>query len=701
MVTGFLAPINKIEAVPCQYTDRAGNNVPFGCTGLPPSQQPGNNIVENIANKEGGIIGWVTSGLSAALSTILYLILTIAALLLYIGGTLLDFVLKWTILDMKQNLDALTGINIAWKLIKDLMNIAFIFLLVYEGIKLIIGQGSKEKIKTFIAMIVLAALLVNFSLFFTKVLIDASNIVTIGFYNSIITSASDIQVGVGPLKTTISGISVPFMHNLGLADFWSSRSFEQMKLTTGGDSSLIIFPLMGIILFVIVSFVFFAISMVFIVRYLVLIILLILSPVAYMGMALNGVKDYANKWWEALNSQLLFAPIYMVMTWVTLKLMGTGGFIVMGGWGSLVGGDAAAGAVGTQTPISLVFNFIIIIGLIIASLVIAKSTSEKGSGYIKDYVGKLTTTAGNVAMGGTAAIGRRTFGAAASRLAEDQRLQNWAGRSFIGEKVLNTTRRVGSGSLDIRRSAAGEKVSDTLGVNFGKGTIFNENAGKGGFTQTVADKAKSQQDYAATLRGDQAKRDYAIRKSDKFYVRQGSRSNRGTLFGTMGRGNRIGSARILRAQVDPLETTLGNLNNNLGNQQNRDTQLNQQLSSLNNELNTLTAMPNRNAQQNNRLQQLNGPAGTGGSILNLQAQIAANATNIGNTQAQIAVIQPQINTLNGEINRLGLNNPNNPAALTAQQQAQHNAAVAAAVAAGTPPPPPPVGRPTRADEQNF
>ena len=107
-------------------------------------------------------------------------ILKLAAFILYLAGTILDFVINFTIVDMASNLSKLTGINMAWKVIRDLMNMAFIFLLVYEAIKLIIGQSDTGKIKNFITFIVLASLLINFSLFFTKVMIDASNIVTIG-----------------------------------------------------------------------------------------------------------------------------------------------------------------------------------------------------------------------------------------------------------------------------------------------------------------------------------------------------------------------------------------------------------------------------------------------------------------------------------------------------------------------------------------
>src|SRR3989344_7156265 len=143
-------------------------------------------------------------------------ILTLMSFITGIAGYFLNFVLQYTIVDMQTNLSGLTGINIAWKVMRDLMNMAFIFLLVYEGIKMIIGLSDTTKVKKFISMIVLASLLVNFSLFFTKVLIDASNVVTIGFYKAVLGPPT-----VPP--TEGYGLSSPIMKALGLTSVYNQK----------------------------------------------------------------------------------------------------------------------------------------------------------------------------------------------------------------------------------------------------------------------------------------------------------------------------------------------------------------------------------------------------------------------------------------------------------------------------------------------
>ena len=153
----------------------------------------------------------------------------------------------------------------------------------------------------------------------------------------------------------------------------------------------------------------------------------------------------------------------------------------------------------------------------------------------------------------------------------------------------------------------------------------------------------------------------------------------------MGRSNRIVASRILSAQLQPLQNQLQTL-------QTTNNQLNAQLAASQTELNTYQGMINAGQvlqqRQQARFNLLSGAANVGGSILNIQGQIAGNT-------AQVNVIQPQVQNLNNQITGFGLTNPANTAPLTPAQQAAN----AAAQAAGQPLPHP--GRPLRADEQNY
>ena len=76
----------------------------------------------------------------------------------------------------------------AWTVVRDISNIFFLLILLYVGVQTILGLGHGTK--KIIAQVVIMALLINFSMFFTKIVIDASNILALVFYNKIDVSTS-------------------------------------------------------------------------------------------------------------------------------------------------------------------------------------------------------------------------------------------------------------------------------------------------------------------------------------------------------------------------------------------------------------------------------------------------------------------------------------------------------------------------------
>src|SRR3989344_3010165 len=444
-------------------------------------------------------------------------ILTFMSFITWLSGYFLNFVLKYTVIDMETNLRGLTGINIAWNGVRDLMNIAFIFLLVYEGIKMIIGLSDTTKVKKFISMIVLASLLVNFSLFFTKVLIDASNVVTIGFYKAVLGPPT-----VPP--TEGYGLSSPIMKALGLTSVYNQKG--EADFTAGkGFGGILIFMIGSSLIFLIAAFVFFAVAILFIIRYVTLIILLMLSPVAYMGMALPFMKKYADDWWNALNSQLLFAPLYMILTWVILILMSSNGFVVQKSFTEVL----SSTEVPKFSTMGLILNFAVIIGLLIASLIIAKSTSAKGSKHIGDATGKLTAFAGGAVMGGAARLGRGTVGRAGNAIVGSERLKNLSYQKDAEGKLVrdaegNLVAKTGFGgfasrittkatiktgdkaaksTFDVRATDKFQDLSKAAGMNFGKAP----DAKKVNFQKDLEAKAQKQADYAKLLKPTDAAKD--------------------------------------------------------------------------------------------------------------------------------------------------------------------------------------------------
>lgn len=356
-----------------------------------------------------------TKSLPAFISSI---ILTITAWFLGIAGYLLNTVIKFTVVDMAANLGNIDGINIAWKVFRDLANLGFIFILLDIAIRTILGVGNINTKKLLVNVIIIA-LLLNFSLFFTKVIIDASNIVTLGFYNKI----SVATVNGNPMS---GGLSGAFMNKLGVTGFFDVNGTADLVKNSGDAGKMLLLGLFGGIMFMITAFVFMAAALMFIVRYVTIIFLLILSPLAFAAMALPH-DDYSERWKKRLMKNVIFAPVFMILVWTTLTVMG--GILSptsAGGVDAMIKAINAPGA-----SIGLIMNFIIVIVMIIATLVVADELGDKGTTGALKYAKKLRGRA-------TGVLGRNTLGRA-GRFADTKLANTWVGNTEIGRTIREGT----------------------------------------------------------------------------------------------------------------------------------------------------------------------------------------------------------------------------------------------------------------------
>jgi hypothetical protein len=107
--------------------------------------------------------------------------ITLGSKILYMTAYIFNIMLSLTLSTVLYKNNFLPE---AWRIVRDFSNIFFILVLLYISIKMIIGLGGAG-VKKMIASVIVAALLINFSMFMTQVVIDASNILALIFYNKI------------------------------------------------------------------------------------------------------------------------------------------------------------------------------------------------------------------------------------------------------------------------------------------------------------------------------------------------------------------------------------------------------------------------------------------------------------------------------------------------------------------------------------
>lgn len=476
---------------------------------------------------------WLGDALINAASPLLFIVMRTTSGLLALAGLILDSVIKITIVDMSENIKNLSAIDDVWSKIRDLGNMSFIFILLYHGIKMVLGLGSSD-IKKIVVGIVIAAILVNFSLFVTKIVIDASNVVTLGFYNSISSAGGSTSVG----GTTYNfGFSGAFMKPLGLSGIWDTEGFKNIVSTNRDASSLVIY-IGGTIFMLITLFIFLTVALLFVIRYMVFIVLLIMSPIAFLTYAVPGLGSLSKKYWDTLFGQALFGPIYMLLTWVTLSIAGSDGFL------NQKNSIGTALATPNQDTVSVIINFVILIGLLIMSVVQAKTHATSGGIVSASYINKGQAYLGGAIFGGAARAGTQTFGRLGRAVADSDTLRERVEKGGVTGKLAKWTlqgaKSTADTSFDFRNAGIlGEQLSK---AGAGKGI-------KGGYDSYLKEKKKEDKELLELIKpSDRAvAQAEEMLKSDAFKERE--RLERDKYFASSERAQEVADERAKRQKA--------------------------------------------------------------------------------------------------------------------------------------------------------
>jgi hypothetical protein len=320
------------------------------------------------------------------------LILAIPAALVWVAGYLLNESLNTFVFGMGSfvNSDGFdTAISSSWVLIRDICNLAFIFGFVYVGIRTIIDPESAST-KRFLSKIIIGALLINFSLFFVKFIVDFANFTAYQIYISMV--GQD-----GSLSTIVA-------HHLGIISFFSAPGSTATfsNLTSGG---VVWFYVLAAILLFIVAFVFFAGALLLITRFVGIVLIMVASPILFAATVFPQTEHFASDLWKKLISYAFFAPVFLLLLLISLTLISSLGIVQPGdGFSKALMNEGKpiteTGAIGQM---GVVLNFVVIIFFFIQSLLIAQKMGVAG--------GDAAVSIGNKLRGNVqSAIGRTVIG---------------------------------------------------------------------------------------------------------------------------------------------------------------------------------------------------------------------------------------------------------------------------------------------------
>lgn len=185
----------------------------------------------------------------------------------------------------------------AWTKVRDVLNVSFIMVLLFSAFCTVF-QVDKFNYKAVLRTLIIMALLVNFSFPIARWIIDFSNILMTYMLNNL-----GFEGKEGKIFGTIAdkgGLSQ--LLNAGInSEYWT---------------------LIADIVFVfLLAITLLAIGVLLLIRLVVLTILVIFSPIAFVGSIVPFFSSQTSKWWDTLFQQSFFGPIMIFMLYLAMNLM--------------------------------------------------------------------------------------------------------------------------------------------------------------------------------------------------------------------------------------------------------------------------------------------------------------------------------------------------------------------------------------------
>jgi hypothetical protein len=402
-------------------------------------------------------------------------IVSLFAWLLGVAVLILDYTVYYTVVNMGSYLSHLTAIGVTWRILRDIGNILLIFGFLGIGISVILNAswyGGKTKM---LPMLLVAAIFLNFSLFFAEAIIDVGNLFATQFYTQINGGVTPTAFSISTVSVANEGISNKLMAQLGLQAIYSNGTTNTAVFTQANPWYV---GFMGIILFMVTAFVMLSLAFILIARFVKLVYLIIIAPIGFAGLAVPQLAGRAKEWWGSLFEQTITAPVLLLLLYVALAVITDAQFLTgLGGGGA---GAATGFVANANLPgfASYLLSFTIAIALLIAVAMSATRLGAFGGSWATKSAGALTL--GATALGMRATVGRTSRG-----------LAQVARRSGLGDTAR--------GRLLISGLDKGAKASfDARGTKFG-GQLGAGEAAKGGFAGSRERSIKGHEEYAKSV----------------------------------------------------------------------------------------------------------------------------------------------------------------------------------------------------------
>ena len=373
------------------------------------------------------------------------------------------------------------AVSKGWIIIRDILNMFFVIALLIVAFSTVLGV-QRYHYKNLLPSLLIAAVLVNFSKLICGIFIDISQILMLTF--------------VSAFKDVAGGNLIEMMGLQGLLDLKNAGGVAEDI----GAGEILGATLLALIMAAVSVVVLGVIVMILIFRIIWLWFLIVLSPFAFVASAFPGqMKGYSSQWWSKFTKQVIVGPVLAFCLWLSFAVVQEGDLVQGANIDQSAYQAEGAGAseqqISTAASPQYILNFMLGIGMLVGSLMVAESLGVAGAGlatkaknnleaYAKGKKGPLKTPkkvakgvakgAGKVALkapgrlvgGGLKGLGRKMQkGRAGGVMQKAGKIVKGA-----GEPIKNIHALKGNIAKSFRKNAEKRKER----IKEGKGTIIDK-----------------------------------------------------------------------------------------------------------------------------------------------------------------------------------------------------------------------------------
>jgi hypothetical protein len=342
-----------------------------------------NNVIASNTSAEGSSWSWLAAIVGWIVNTIFDIVDAIITWMIgWLTSTLFLTLLQQGVFIQSDVVKA------GWPFIQGITNLGFIFALLYIALATTLRLESvSTSIQRLLPKLLIGALLINFSLVIGGLIIDASRLamaIELRFIGGEDANSGNLIATILSKSKTYETAGASLLGGTALAPGLAGILLTRIQTTAVNLALSLGLAIIALNLFV---------------RYVVLLILLIFSPVAYLAIVLPQTSKFFYQWWGMFIKWVLYGPIVLFFLIIITKI-------------NSIGLPEGAGI------FPQIAQFCVVVALLYSGHVMGKKIAGVGAegamGFVKKHPRTTAAVAGSVLTGGLggAALGLLGLGAA-------------------------------------------------------------------------------------------------------------------------------------------------------------------------------------------------------------------------------------------------------------------------------------------------